>query len=746
MTQEKITGQFVKIKSQDPSKWVLAIFRDKEGKTYMIYGSGVNIELFKTFTITASQQVSHANPKYRSTYKLISMEVPDVAQVSTREIDLSLIKMVEGVGPKTLEKWKNDHGEDFIAKFKANPEKYKDYYGPYYNSLKRFLNDFSGEAMKFFVNNNMTTLYSKLREDFGEETNIIEHIKNIGVYTLYTQYNYSFDIVDVLAAKLGVQICDPKRIEALIIYLINEYYKSENSTLISFAALSEKFFKRAKIFEVKNSQLISSTTFYNEFTKVFIDSVNSLLKEHILYMKKIQNQEYFALNEMRERERFIVKHLLEIRDKKLSTIASISSASLDPQQQEALINSLKHSVSIISGYPGTGKSYLIKYIAKNLIANGYETKDIKVLTPTGRAATILSDKLHKDLKGIRARTIHSFLKISKDEDLKSYLYDGSEDAKVIIIDEFSMVNIDIFYLLLSTCSDIERIIIVGDENQLPSIGAGNMLAEFMNSDLFAISRLNAIHRTDKIDIFNHFKDIPFGVFNAFDGENISFVESNSATTMLEKTLNLYEENLEKYGIDNVALLIPSYKADIGVNSVNNKLQEWYISKINNGIMPDPAWAITYKNSNNINSSQFNKLYIKDKVVQLVNDYEKDVFNGEIGYLEKFENNKYIVNFGNKKLVEYTPSEIRENLNLAYALTVHKFQGSESDIVIFAVSKEHSFMLYRKLVYTAVSRAKEKLFVIGESVTYRNAIVKDQFNRGAIITNMSEFLAEAKNNE
>ncbi|MGV2392622.1 UNVERIFIED_CONTAM: AAA family ATPase [Campylobacter lari] len=238
------------------------------------------------------------------------------------------------------------------------------------------------------------------------------------------------------------------------------------------------------------------------------------------------------------------------------------------EQKNAFEKALLNPISIISGYPGTGKSFIINAIYQTLISNkAYKTDDIAILTPTGRAATILSEKTNCDV-----RTIHSFLKLSKDDNLVE-AFEFEKDTKVLIIDEFSMVNLHVFHILLSVCNKVEKIVFVGDENQLPCIGPGNILEDIIKSNKFPVSRLNEIFRTDKQDIFEHFKAINNSKTPVLISDSVNFIEQNSLD-FLNNIVDLYAEKVEKYnGMNDVIILLPTYKGTSGIDNINKAIQK-----------------------------------------------------------------------------------------------------------------------------------------------------------------------------
>ncbi|QSF13507.1 ATP-dependent RecD-like DNA helicase [Mycoplasma sp. Mirounga ES2805-ORL] len=544
----------------------------------------------------------------------------------------------------------------------------------------------------------------------------IKRVFNSNPYLLYTDYNFNFfESLDLRNCLWDDDLKNLNRvidIKGVVNYSIIEEFM-QNHTLIPIDLVVKNTMKNA-------FELLSITLSETEI----IETIYSMINNNELVFSK--SKYAVSTKKMFETEKKILDTLLEINAKSTKPIKDVSlKSNWGIAQIEAFDMACKNNVSIISGYPGTGKSFLIEHLYKTFLSN-YKKKEIEILTPTGRAASILNKKFD-----VGARTIHSFLQISKDDEIA---YNKQpKDTKVIIIDEFSMVNIHIFAFLLYMCPELERIIFVGDKDQLECIGPGNLLNDLINSNFFHTTVLDELFRTDNKDIPEHFLAIQKSVVPVLESDNVSFTQYKDVE-FLNNISDIYHDLIirNNYDIDDVAFLVPINKGSL--QSVNTRSLNSAIQKARIQFSDEkPKLLFTYK----YGEFEIN-YYSGDKVIQTKNNYDKDIYNGEIGYIKKMspKDETISIQFGNK-IIEYSKSEFRENIELAYATTVHKYQGSESKVIIFTIFNNFHFMLTKKLMYTAVSRAKEKLYLFGDPMLYKYKI-KNNDNE-EILTNMSALI-------
>lgn len=402
---------------------------------------------------------------------------------------------------------------------------------------------------------------------------------------------------------------------------------------------------------------------------------------------------------------------------KLEELENLLGVKYNKEQQEAIKSALENPISIISGGPGTGKTTIVHAITKMFIELYHLSpidinSTIALVAPTGRAAKKLAMSTH-----LPAMTIHRYLKWNKDTNDFGVNEDNKNYHKLIIVDETSMIDTYLFSSLLKGTLEGAQIILVGDTFQLPSVGAGLILNDLVSSNLFAYTSLETIYRQSENsyipylakEIKEHQLDSSFK--EKKDDYNFITCESKQIKELLKQII---EKSIEKgLKVDDIQVLVPMYKGENGIDNLNVVLQELFNPK-----------TLEKKEI-----SYFDVVYREqDKVLQLVNNPDCNVYNGDIGYItaiKEIEGKKGVdvfIDFDGNQVV-YAKEDLN-NIKHAYAITIHKSQGSEFPHVILPVSKNYYKMLYNKLIYTGVSRAKKSLVIIGEENSFLLAISND----------------------
>jgi len=530
--------------------------------------------------------------------------------------------------------------------------------------------------------------------------NALKIIKE-NIYLLETEIDFSK--LDNIYLKENNEL-DSIRIKAILKYLIKKMCFETGDTLVS----KEELYVRV------NSYL-TETLSSSEYLKYISELSN--LSEVILILDNI------ALMNFYETESVIANKLIKLKDIKnkidenkidilINNYEKKNKIELNIDQINAIKGSLENNFFIITGGPGTGKTTIIKAIVqiyKEIYDTYLSPTDITLLAPTGRSAKRMAESV-----GLNASTIHKFLKWNKEDESFQINMFNKSDTKFVIIDEVSMVDIFLMRSLLEGLKDDVKILIVGDANQLPSISPGNILSDLLTIESLKRIELNKIYRTKENSYIIPFaRDIkdrkefinPGHIYNDF-----SFVECSNEN--IKKMINDISLRAKEKGltIDNFQVLAPMYKGENGIDSLNIIMQSIFNppSEEKNEII---LRGVTYREG--------------DKVIQLVNDVDNNIYNGDIGVIKniiKGKENIIIIDYQGVK-VKYNKAKFDE-FNHAFTISIHKSQGSEYDNVLIVLSSNFKRMLYNKLIYTAVTRAKKTLIIVGQTEALNYAIKKE----------------------
>lgn len=579
---------------------------------------------------------------------------------------------------------------------------------------------------------NKNELHNRLQE-YEASYDIIIKLGNLGfttreamiIYNFYKEmslqkidedfYNLYYDLkklsfkrIDMLAIKNNIPSNDPTRIEAGIIYVMEELTNNYGHSYYYIHELLP-FVEKALHINLVKEDIISYLD--NLIKKGLI-----IKKEDYYYLATIYNDEVYIVNRlnllMHEKENS-VKNI----DEYINKIEQHLDISYNDDQKEAIKDSIKKNILIVTGGPGTGKTTILKGICElyreiNKYTMNQIVENIALLAPTGRAAKRMSEATN-----IPASTIHRFLKWNKENN--SFQVNEYNRCKkdIVIIDEASMIDVSLFASLLRGLSVHTRIIIVGDVDQLPSVGPGQVLFDLIESNRIHVKYLKTLYRQkEQSNIIKLAYNIREGILdtNIFNKEeDLTFIECSS-DDILKKIEEISYTYLD-YSYKNFQVLAPMYKTLNGIDNINNKLQTTF----------------NKKSTKKKEILVYDEVYREgDKVIQLTNMPDENVYNGDIGIIDRIVNSTkkeiYIDFDGN--IVKYSQANFI-NFKKAYAISIHKSQGSEFDIVIIPIVKNFQKMLYRKLIYTAVTRCKKRLYLIGDlsalnfSIKNNNSLVR-----------------------
>lgn len=524
------------------------------------------------------------------------------------------------------------------------------------------------------------------------DTNIYQIIEDI--------YNMTFKKIDAIALKSGLEKDAPIRVEASIIYIMNE---------LSNAYGHSYYFKE------EIASYLQRVLGINITEELFLSSLENLEKNLLI----VKREERYYLKEMYESETLITKRfrmlsreediVIKDIDSKIKELENLFGITYNEQQFLAIKNSLLKQFLIITGGPGTGKTTIMKgvtelYRTVNKLSYEQLQEKIALLAPTGRAAKRMSESTL-----LRASTIHRFLKWQKETNKFQVNEYNKSRVEFVIIDEASMIDTYLMASLLKGISANCKILLVGDDHQLPSVGPGQVLHDLIESNSLQKVELTELYRQGKdSNILTLAYDIRQGevneeVFNV--GDDLTFIKA-TPDQVVDNVLEI-TDTYKDLSYKEFQILCPMYKTIAGIDEINRHVQ----NKVN-------------PKTKNKKELQYGDVIFRenDKVLQLTNMPDENVYNGDIGIIKEIKTapkKEIIIDFDGN-IVKYTPSNFN-NFRLAYAISIHKAQGSEFDVVIIPIVRNFNKMLYRKLIYTGITRSKKKLYLIGDINALKYAV-------------------------
>ena len=638
------------------------------------------------------------------------IEEPETSVAMEKYLGSGIIK---GVGPALASKIVKKFGDDTfniidreperLAEIKGITEKKASEIATQFEEKKEFRN-----AMLFLNQYGVSnSLAMKIYKEYGIK---VMKIVRENPYRLAEDIvGVGFKTADEIALKMGFSPESSMRMKAGILFVLS-LAASNGHTYLPFEILFE---------ESKRLLGISEDEFENDIYELKCDKK--------IFLKEINNERRVYNNNLYYMELTVARKLLDLNTKsnnnfkvmeaKVKEVEKKIGINLEVLQRKAVYEAVESGLVIITGGPGTGKTTTIKAIIKL-----FEMQNMEILlaAPTGRAA-----KRMTETTGMEAQTIHRLLELNGNpEEGGSMRFERNEDkpleADVIIIDEMSMVDIYLMYSLLKAITVGTRLILVGDVDQLPSVGPGKVLKDIITSKKFDVVMLNEIFRqAAESDIITNAHKINAGKSIKLDNDSKDFfmIKMNSALQIQRALVSLIDEKLPKY-VDStkydIQVLTPSRKGELGVENLN-KILQMYINP------PDK----------NKKEKQWGEMLfrVNDKVMQIKNDYQLEwkivtktgltmktgtgIFNGDCGVIREINNyaGTVTVEFDEGKMVEYSNSTLDE-LDLAYAITIHKSQGSEYPAVIIPLLNAPRPLLNRNLLYTAVTRARKCVAIVG----------------------------------
>jgi len=631
--------------------------------------------------------------------------------------------MIKGIGPRFAERIVGKFKEDTFDVIEHNPERLLEIPGIGNDRMQKIMNAWRDqkqvkEIMIFLQGHGVSTnLAVKIYKTYGDQA--LEIVQKNPYQLERDIYGVGFKTADRIAQALGLPGDHPSRIEAGLVFALNEMINEGH-----VYAPKEVLTKRAiELLEVPPDLIAPGLERLAQDDRIRSDliplqpEIKSNENQAISEGRAAYGTSVVYLTPLYHGEKNVARYLCELAKKSMQIEElhhiMFPDQTLSNEQQSAVTMALTNPLSILTGGPGTGKTTCLKALIQILVE---QRKTFALASPTGRAAKRLSEAT-----GQPAKTIHRLLEFSPVEGFK---HDEHNPLKLdfLIVDEASMLDLLLMNHLLRAIQPGTHLLLVGDVDQLPSVGAGDVLRDMIASGIAAVTRLQTIFR-QALDsaIITNAHLINQGKFPKFTkGEGDFFLfPAEDAAVAADWIVNVVAERIpQKFGFEpstQIQVLSPIYRGPAGVQALNERLQ----TKLN---PPTPN-----KPERKLYGTVFR---VGDKVMQTQNNYDKDVYNGDIGFISNLDvvEQTITVDFDGR-ITSYDWSETDE-LTLAYAVSIHKSQGSEFPVVVMPIVTQHYTMLQRNLLYTAITRAKKMCVLAGNaraiSVAIRNNKVEQRF--------------------
>lgn len=642
-------------------------------------------------------------------------------------VDFLSGKQFTGIGKKTAEKIVDKLGTDAINKIIADPhvlDKLK---------LRKAVKDSLVDNLR--ANQGMdeiiiglndlgfgANLSSAIFDKYGEET---LHIINENPYQLAAEIDgISFNRADQVAQKLGIATDDSRRIDAAIIQTLDDLTMETGDTFTTTKPLLQQ---TIQLLAQGSGGRVSTDLIANQIVELEKNQAISYADEKI-YPTALYNAEWQIADHLHR--------LLTVDQKKVpattiektvTKVADQSGITYDQVQKEAIKTALNSKVMLLTGGPGTGKTTIIKGIVASyakihdlsLDVNEYKEKSFPVLlaAPTGRAAKRMSEATD-----LPASTIHRLLGLNGREmptDMNARDLEGS----LLIIDEMSMVDTLLFKTLIQAVPTSMHVVLVGDKDQLPSVGPGQVFHDLLDFAELPKVELTNIHRqaadSTIIPLAHAIKEgkLPSDLTNKMPDRSFISCHANQVPSVVQQIIDLSKKR--DYSANDIQILAPMYRGQAGIDRLNELAQQAYNPPAN-GKQEVDFRGLTFR--------------VGDKVLQLVNVPEKNIFNGDIGKITAIESGRTVGKKNESITVDFDGNEVSysrmewNQLRLAYCISIHKAQGSQFKMVLLPIVQQFSRMLQRNLLYTAITRAAEKLVLIGEPYVVVTSVKNEAVNR------------------
>lgn len=682
--------------------YMVGRLRSGDGQIVNIVGSFPPLAEGETLRVEGSWQI---HDRYGKQVAVKNWEriVPPTREGLLKYLSSGLLK---GIGPVMAERLIDHFGTEVLEIIEKEPSRLQEVEGVGPKKIESISESYAGHKeiknlMIFLQNYGISpSLAFRLYKHYGN--NALSRLKEDPYHLAEEVYGIGFKTADKIALQLGLPLNDPQRIRAALHYLLGSAAE-EGHVYLPESLLCKR---SVELLETGNEagplelQIAEQLTLLRKERRIFKDRVEG---EDVWYHAPFFYAETGVARLINRLLLSFTKWGSESTEQRSVEEVIKEESDLSSEQAEALRMSLGSGVSIITGGPGTGKTTTIRALIslfKKL------RKQVLLAAPTGRAA-----KRVTEATGEGARTIHRWLEYNYTKEEGFSFLRGEErplEADVIIIDESSMIDLLLMYNLIKAIPPGCRLILVGDTDQLPAVGAGNVLKDLIQCGRIPCIRLGTVFRQarESMIVVNAHR-VNRGQFPLFNvrGKDFYFVEEEDPEKISSRIVGLCRERIPAFGpfdpVEDIQVLSPMRRTPVGVDRLNRLLQEALNPPLRNGVEIKSGGA-TFRPG--------------DKVMQIRNNYKKEVFNGDIGRIAAIdkEEGELIVSYPDLVLprtVVYEFGELDE-LALAYAVSIHKSQGSEYPVVIFPVVTQHFMLLQRNLLYTGITRAKKLAVLLG----------------------------------
>ncbi len=710
---------------------------EREDGTLTVVGKFIDVQVGAEVTLDGKFEKT----KYGVQYSFSSYEMSAPKSIAGIEKYLGS-GLIRGVGPITAKKIVERFGKETLDVLEYSPhklaqisgisEKKADEIGFSFKEHREVQN-----TIIFLQNFNITTNMSlKIYNIYHEKTT--EIVKNNPYKLVEDIDGIGFVTADRIAQNVGIPKDSVFRVRAGLIYVLKTSCEKNGNTYLPKIMLFDEASKALELpleeYAERFSEAFETLCVDRTAVTTWVDGAEIVMLTKFYYYENVVAQKLVWLNCGQKNEKFDVAS-------DIANFEQRNHITFHEEQKNAIVGAVNNGVYVITGGPGTGKTTIIKCILEILKA---QQKVVCLSAPTGRAAKRMSDST-----GCEAKTIHRLLEVNVIQSEQSFFaHDESNPLKAdcVIVDEVSMVDAALMCSLLKALPRDAKLILVGDKDQLPSVGAGNVLSDILASGIIPFCMLSKIYRQDeKSLIITNAHLINEGKMPLIDNSSMDFFfESKNEPEFIKDTiLDLVTRRLPKFlkmDAKQIQVLAPLKAGVCGIENLNKTLQE------------------------NINPPETGKRQLEflrtifregDKVMQMSNNYDlewkkhgrfadetgKGVFNGDIGMIETIDpqTGEVIVEFEDGRICKYTRLDLSD-LSLSYAITIHKSQGSEFDVIIIPAIAGPSIILTRNLIYTAVTRAKKMVVIVGEK-QYLKRMVSNKYT-ATRFTNLKRLLIVA----